>query len=229
VNKVSILKEWSPEKLGASRALVHTLRYKYLMGVGTDLSPLLSRPAEEVFKTWDVISASLVDLGRMQGASADSDAETMAFGELALVLDVPIQNILGTHAYDVSFPNHIGTQPGRNGSTQVTNSYALVDAIYSGVTKSPGKKVAGGFNQLCTPMELLGRTARVMSNHNEVLLVGRPHINIYQGLGVTSPIKVREVWVLSKTQDLNRKAFLVSKAQQIMAINKIAGSPKIIL
>ena len=54
-------------------------------------------------------------------------------------------------------------------------------------------------------------------------------INIYQGLGVTSPIKVREVWVLSKTQDLTRKAFLVSKAQQIMAINKIAGSPKIIL
>lgn len=234
MDKVRILKEWETDKLRPSRALVHTIRGSYL-GLGSRMppTPLLTNPAADLFRGWDVVSASLVDLNRMSPAEADLSADTMAFGELVLVLDVPIQNILGTHARDTSFPNHIGTLADTWAKPPVKNSYALVDAINSGQTKHANRKVAGGFNQICTPSELLGRSARIMSNYNEVLLVGKPDVNIYQGLKPTGLIRVCDVMVFFKSKvgqasHLKRQAELVMVAQKIMAINNIPGAPTII-
>ncbi len=222
MSKVEILRRWETNKLRPGRALIHTIRECY-----ETTSPLLNNPAEDLFKTWDIISASLFDASAMTALDILLPRRTLAFGELGFVLDVPIQNILGTHHRDLAFPNHIGTEQdvSAKGGRRVTNSFALADAIFSGVNLRKKVVMPGGFNQIRTPEDLLVNTFR----YNEVLLVGKEGINIYPGLPETGRIKVIEVCVFRKNMDSlpeHRERYnrLMMLAERLRIVNEI-GRP----
>ncbi|MHA0273246.1 hypothetical protein [Enterobacter ludwigii] len=196
----SKLKSWSHLKNNC--VLAHTIRGDYL-----NSSELLNRNAEDVFSTWDVISASYVNLNKIipleRSIVAPLRRATGFFGELTFVLDVHPQNILGTHAHDVWFPNHAGIE--------TKNTYALVDSILSGKGKEHKLAVKNwpmqsgkNYNHIMKPDELLQKTK--YGSYNEVLLIGRPNVNIYPGFKPTKKIKVKEIIYISKkgsTYDLD--------------------------
>lgn len=180
------LDKWS--RLKRSYRLVHSMSYNYRNG-----SPLLENRAEDIFKTWDVISTSLVDIDKISNKWKDCgwgerSRVSGIYFELAFVLEVQPQNILGTHAHDVWFPNHAGCNRG--------NSWALADAIFSGRGKPGGEKkwpsVKGhGYNKIISPEKLL-RESRAY-HHNEILIIGKPNIRLYAGLPATCAPKVKEI------------------------------------
>jgi hypothetical protein len=184
-----------------------------------------------LFKTWDVISASLFDVSAVTVLDELLPRKTLAFGELGLVLDVPIQNILGTHHRDLAFPNHIGTEEDASakGGRRVTNPSALTGAIFSGVNLYKKVVMPGGFNQIRTPEDLLVNTFK----YNEVLLVGREGINIYPGLPATRQIRVSEVCIFRKNMadsraSKQRYSDLMMLAEKLRSVNKIKRPVRIV-
>ncbi|EBD4391471.1 hypothetical protein CU788_19765 [Salmonella enterica] len=190
------LEKW--RNLGEGKILVHTLSEEYLRS-----SKLAEKKAEEVFSSWDVISCSLINVDKLSKKADDLDLRpwehtrlnTGLFFEIGLILSVPPQNILGTHAHDVWFPNHAGT---KNGHTS-----ALTDAIFSGKGKRGGEKfwpAAKGhsYNRILTPKEILSRSDS--SQHNEILVIGRKGVNIYPGYSVTGRVRVTGIICASKSR-----------------------------
>lgn len=195
------LQTWKKESLPYGCEIVHAILL--------ETSTLMSNPAEKLFESWDVISTSLVDIGNItQRAKINKNIASQYKGErgfqldnglyqwckIGLVLDVPIQNILGTFDGDAWFPNNIGTEKGR-----VFDASLLSERIFNGGQELPKingqprreKFIPGGFNQIKNSAEL----QRSPSKYNEILIIGRPGINIYQGLPATKPIKVKAIYI----------------------------------
>jgi hypothetical protein len=197
------LERW--RDIGTNRKLIHTVNNKYLKK-----SKLVEINAEHVFNSWDVISCSLVDIKKMRKHARDNhelasyeheDIETGLWFELGFVLDVPPQNILGTHSRDVWFPNHAGMgarwDAGKNGP----RTWALVDAILSGRGLPGGEhawpaKTGHSYNRIRTPDDILHHSD--MSKHNEILVIGKSDINIYSGFKPTGKIKVSAIIVAAQ-------------------------------
>ncbi len=142
---------------------------------------LSKRRAEEVFKTWDVFSTSLVDPQRIfrlrhRCQKIGAAVSTQVFGEVGLILDVPAQNILGTFPEDVMFPTHLPAQ-----------DYKFADAILNGISKLYSLKLVKKYNKVVSPDAIVGRTMF----HNEVLVVGKPNVKIH--FKMTQPVKVRGI------------------------------------
>ncbi|QLK60571.1 hypothetical protein GE278_07270 [Enterobacteriaceae bacterium Kacie_13] len=197
------LERWRGENLPKGIYMAHTITIER-----RNAGPLFTRPAQAVFSTWDVLSTSLVDTNKIKKAQDVMNKglkkrETGLFFEIALILDVPCQNIIGTFSHDVWFPNHIGRQ-NSSPTGKVLDSAALFESIRTGETKknaikpdgSPFPRMAGGFNQIKTPQEILNRTD--ISRHNEILVVGRPGINIYKGLPATKEITLYGIVIIPK-------------------------------
>lgn len=193
------LEKW--RSLG-DRVLVHTINDKY------DRTSLLFRQnANDVLRQWDVLSTSLVDLKKCRKRLREAREErlytwetvrvdTGLWFELGLVLNVPPQNILGTHSHDVWFPNLAGQKTG-----QKTNTYALADAILSGRGKSGGRShwpvtEKHSYNRVETPNYILQRTME--GQHNEILVICKPNINTYSGFLPTEEITVKNIIVARK-------------------------------
>ena len=142
---------------------------------------LSKRRAEDVFKSWDVFSTSLVDSLRVfryrrRYKNTGSAIPTQVFGELGFILEVPPQNILGTFPEDVMFPTHLPSK-----------DFKFADAILNGVSKLFSQRLVEKYNKVVPPSDIIGRTAF----HNEVLVVGKPNVNIY--CTMTQPIRVRGI------------------------------------
>ncbi|NJQ21800.1 hypothetical protein HCO69_19510 [Pantoea sp. LS15] len=174
-----VLTKWNAQKLSALGFLFHGVRDKN--------SVLLSQPAEQTFSQWDVISLSFVNFL----FSGQSGIRNVGF-----ILKVPEQNILGTHPYDVWFPNHIGTDRDHKNrrKTKVERNALLVETLWSGrdlqgeyLIDHPRK-----FRRLMTPLDLLNE--QTVGRHNEILAVGRPYVNIYKGMPATRNIEVVGVY-----------------------------------
>lgn len=216
--------------LGAHLKLVHTIRYTYTSITPNtnkfEQSELVNKPAKDVFANWDVFSASLIDMRHKPAQIINKPRNTHLFAEIGIVLNVPMQNILGTHASDVSFPNHIGTENelGFVRGTSRVDPSALSRAIFSG-TRKPVQQakygsVQGGHNQIMSPTELISKTL----GWNEVLIVGRPGVNIYQGLPATGNITAQGIIVAAKhAADQEGRAKLVEVAQRLASINGFPG------
>ena len=185
-NLLATLNRWRTKT--ESYKVVHSLNYKYI-----NSSELFRMKAENVFQTWDVISASLIDTNtlhdRWEAAGwGEKQRLTGIFHELAFVLEFEPQNILGTHIHDVWFPNHAGVAK--------NNSWALADAIFSGKGLNGGEKkwpITHGYNynKIFSPDQLLAKSKKY--HHNEVLLIGKSNIRTYPDLPATRPIKVKEI------------------------------------
>lgn len=183
-NNIAALNQWANRDEN-DLVLVHALRHF------TGTQPLLINNANDVFKTWDVISTSLIsirEVKRQYKTSLRSRLRPM-IGEVAFILDVPPQNIIGTFCSDGWFPNHAGRE-GNSPTGRVINSYALFDSIRSGITQK-GKVTKGGCNQVYDPKTLLGKTPD--NYHNECLIVGRGGVNTYSGFPVTVDLRVKGI------------------------------------
>ena len=95
---IAELKKWEARDK-KNLLLVHTVRTQYLNN-----SVLLTQDAQSVFKTWDIVSTSLIDLKALKknfGAVARrGHVATGLFFEASFILEVPTQNILGTFPRD---------------------------------------------------------------------------------------------------------------------------------
>ncbi len=192
---------WSKENLPKGCELVHAIL--------SSKSNLYKTPAKELFNKWDVLSTSLVNLDEVKKQAIDSkNLNASKKGEtykslsnglyeyctIALVLDIPNQNILGTFSKDAWFPNNIGTERGK-----VTDASKLSKAFFSGEQDLPqyngeAKRVNfldGGFNQIKKPHEIMEAT----NSYNEILVAGRPSVNIYNDFPATEEIKVKAIYV----------------------------------
>jgi hypothetical protein len=210
--KAKLLK-WQNLKDG--QVLVHTINPKY-----EGSSPLFSKNASSVFSQWDVLSSSFIDLNkikRFRGKQENYEKlrgweeisrSTGLFFEIGFILDFAPQNILGTFDEDVWFPNHAGIKN--------RNSYALTDAIISGQGKRGGRHAwpserGESYNKIHSPEYLLKYSGGY--EHNEVLVICKPFINVYPGLPPTKPLKVKGILYAQKTvtghglfRDMDRKA-----------------------
>lgn len=190
IKKAAILQSWAvlPER----HVLVHAFELHE--------SPFCRQDAASLFNSWDVFSTSLVDLNDIKKFTTQSFRYTGMHHNIALVLEVPRQNILGTFPRDVWFMNHAGRE-GCQPQGRVIQPYGLVECIRSG--RGVGDfRCDGGYQQLLTPADLMTQDKVIRSNfsHNEILIIGRPGLNLYAGLPATQSIRVTRVLGADKRQ-----------------------------
>ncbi len=164
-------------------ALVHTVQK-----VHQNDSPLLLNKAEDVIAGWDIISTSLT---RLQSSMYDRNQ----WADVGLILAVPPQNVIGTFHHDVWFLNHAGTVETKR---YKKNSYALAQCYFKGISKFSRdpemkrylKKVMPDhtYAYITDPDTLIAQSDG--TTHNEVLIVGKKDVNIYENYPPTGRIKV---------------------------------------
>jgi hypothetical protein len=172
--------------------LVHSLR-KIHQVCGT---VLFNQPAQSVFSQWDLISTSLVNLFDIKpfteasATGAYTERKNGCIGEIGLILDVPAQNIYGTHSADVYVDNDAGVDHSADANTHKRhkNTDQLADHLKVGINHTK-QKIAGEFSRFVTPTQLLNET----KNYNEVLVIGRDAININFGEKQTGAVKVKGI------------------------------------
>lgn len=178
--------------LGTDYKIVHSLELNRHFN-----SSLLSSSADELIAKWDVFSASLISMNRLEEGSwhttrnGNKIRETGAFGDINFVLHVPPQNIIGTHSTDINVDTHAGKDL-RTGV--VRDSFALCDGIFGGINRS-GKKTSNSFNNTIIRPSLLLKST---STYNEILIVGRKGLNIHAGLRPTGEVRVESIVVAPK-------------------------------
>ncbi|WP_336708691.1 MULTISPECIES: hypothetical protein [unclassified Cedecea] len=156
------------------------------------ISPFEQRSAESILNSWDVISCCCV-VKKIPARLAGCGIAPLP---IALDLNVPVQNILGTHLQDVAFPNFAGRE-GAVPSGALVDSYALADAIFQGKNR-PTKgnfRMNKPYNTLLSVEEIHRQIRRqqTTAEYNEILVVGRTGLNIYSGLPATDRIRLNGI------------------------------------
>ncbi|SFU11852.1 hypothetical protein SAMN05192562_105178 [Kosakonia arachidis] len=214
------LSEW--RNLKDTQVLIHTINPAY-----ENSSPLFLKDACSVFRQWDVLSSSLIDLDKIKHVRDKMEnlrsweelrRDTGIFFEIGFVLDFAPQNILGTFAEDVWFPNHAGINN--------RNTYALTDAILSGKGKPGGRHAWPGenghsYNEINSPKYILNRSD--LQRHNEILVVCKPFINIYPGLPPTEPLKIKKIIYAPKRVTGHPLFRSMERKAKKRVINKLAA------
>lgn len=185
--------------------------------------------AETLFSSWDVISTTALTF-----------VNDIVYGgtalEIALVLDVPVQNIIGTHLRDVWFNNFAGLE-GDKPDGKVIDKSALSKNILGGISKnSHGFKMSEPYNVIKKPDLFVRECFKSNNYYNEILLVGRSGLKMYPSLPPTENIKVSGIFYepkkikitgVSKTNSpllrntVNRLARDLGFIRNLMVLNKI--------
>jgi hypothetical protein len=184
---------------------------------------LYRESAQSVFSTWDIFSTSLVNVSSIKAFSKSGDDQertTGCYSNVGIVLDVPAQNIYGTHGSDVYVENHIGVANKASNDGVVENPHALADHLKSGINEL-GEKVDGGFSRFVPPAQLLQET----EDYNEVLVIGRPHVNLHSGEKPTGEVKAVGIWAVQNYKmgdpdlDAGRQAYLADSVEKLKLLN----------
>lgn len=180
--EINVLKRWDYENLSEYGFIIHAVRY--------NTGELFQRPAEEVFATWDIMSCSLID----------ATLCLQSIDATGFILKVPKQNILGTHKHDIWFPNHKGKEANARYASKTERNGSLVKSLHSGINKK-GINI-GNFRQLLMPGDLINGQMACGAKYNEILIAGRPFVNVYAGLPATRKIKVIGVFNFASSNKL---------------------------
>ena len=208
------LEQWNV--LPCNLSIVHTLR----LDLGTHKnSELLSKDASSLIQTWDIISASLIDLNDrnttiyakdlqselsgFEGMTFDtsedmmehySQSDRITFGEIAFKLRVPASNIIGTIPFDNGFPN----QTGRNKYT-IEEKGLLAKAFHTGLTKFKDEKSPlNTYYSIMPPDRIIQEQKNCGAQWNEILIAGRKDVAIHPGFPNTGAISVEEIYILPR-------------------------------
>lgn len=210
------LAKWA--SLSPPLMLVHSVRHND--------GALFEQPAETVLAQWDVVSTSLMDLSRI-GEFSDAPIaawdmhtrDTGAIADINFVLEVPPQNILGTHDRDVYFPNHAGVDPGTHA---VTEPHALADAILGGIDKNDDRSVQR-YNIIKSPNAILRTSPR--HQYSEILVVGRPGVSLHADFRPTERIRVSRLVVAARhragdsRRERDARQHLMATVDRLRAVN----------
>lgn len=210
------LAKWA--NLSPPLMLVHSVRHND--------GALFEQPAETALAQWDVVSTSLMDLSRIGEFSDRPIAawdvhtrDTGAIADINFVLEVPPQNILGTHDRDVYFPNHAGVDPGTHA---VFEPHALADAIRGGFDKNDDRSVQR-YNIIKSPNAILRTSPR--HQYNEILVVGRPGVSLHADFKPTEPIRVTRLVVAPRhragdsRRERDARQLLMATVDRLRAVN----------
>ncbi|MBR7653217.1 hypothetical protein KCX83_12880 [Brucella oryzae] len=155
---------------------------------------------ESLISNWDIISCSLLNFNSIKEGSL--------FGSVGFLLSVPPQNIIGAHSDDLWFPNHIGSNYKKFplGADRAFRAGLLAQSLLTNVNlQGPLEQIKRYRNVKMTrvlpPLELLQKNMKY-SKHNEVLVVGRRNINIYNDKPSTSNIIVRAIIISPIQQEI---------------------------
>ncbi|EEQ11772.1 hypothetical protein ymoll0001_35340 [Yersinia mollaretii ATCC 43969] len=180
IKKRRQLYSWQQGLLNGKFQIIHAMSSTTGVGGAINISPFQGAKFEDVISTWDVMSCSLLSYSKGRGRGALPTH---------LVLDVPYQNILGTHLSDVWFPNHAGKLMGLP-TGQLINPYSLVDCINSGkgvLDNSLGKP----FNTL----EYFKCFILMMkpNDYNEILIICKPNLLVVNDVPKTGRVKLKDI------------------------------------
>ncbi|CRY55810.1 Uncharacterised protein [Yersinia intermedia] len=208
IKKRRKLYSWQQGLLNGDFQIIHTMSSE--IGVTSKrnlggISPFERARFEDVVSTWDIMSGSLLSYSKGEGRGALPTH---------LVLDVPYQNILGTHDSDVWFPNHAGRLD--NLSTGIlVNPYDLVDRINRG--KAEDDKLLGvPFNTL---EDFKFFTSKMSDSfHNEILIICKPELLIIDGVPKTARVKLKDIVYNVEGDFLNK----IKIKNDIKTVQKIA-------
>lgn len=174
------LYSWQQGLLNGKFQIIHAMSSTTGVGGPISTSPFQEAKFEDVISTWDVMSCSLVSYSKGEGRGALPTH---------LVLDVPYQNILGTHLSDAWFPNHAGKFM-ESPTGKLIYPYALVDRINSGKGVK-GKLLGKPFNTL----EHFKCFILMMEPdyYNEILIICKPDLFIVDGVPKTGRVKLKDI------------------------------------
>lgn len=206
VNLKDIYNSYDPSKGTPWMCLVHMARDLSVKHKDSaERIKVLKTNFENQIRTWDIVSTSL-----LSNKVFERDKKNAIIGVIGYVLNVPPQNIVATNETDAWVENHIGRE-GSSPSGKISNAFELAKHIQErsnvpqkGFTHTSNhinalnKKVAAPrlrtSNYLLTPDELSAKTI----NYNEVLVIGRPGVNIHGGMLPTAEIKVSAIFLIKK-------------------------------
>lgn len=140
-------------------------------------SKLFQGPAQSILSGWDVISTSLIHRRRLWAqvqirnpnpkiARLPKKAARM-YANVALILQVPPENILGTFPEDVLFPTHASAK-----------NYEFANAILG--DRSAAHPLHGGaYTKIESPRTIMEKTGMGLGKYNEILIVTRPNVRVH--------------------------------------------------
>lgn len=225
VNLKDIYNSYDPSKGTPWMCLVHMARD--LSKDSVERIKVLKTNFENQIRTWDIVSTSL-----LSNKSFERDKKNATIGVIGYVLNVPPQNILATNETDAWIENHIGRE-GSSPSGKISNASELAKHLQerSNVPKKGykhtsshidalnNKKVAPPrlrtSNYLLTPAELSAKTI----NYNEVLVIGRPDVNIHEGMPRTAEVTVAAIILIKRKIPQNFSGQYVELAKAMSAAN----------
>ncbi|CRY56555.1 Uncharacterised protein [Yersinia intermedia] len=208
--KKNKLLSWKQGLMNNEFQIIHTISSTGGLGNRRCASRFLGERFEDVISSWDIMSCSLLSYSKGKGVGAFPTH---------LVLDVPYQNIIGTHLSDVYFPNHAGKfeeQP----TGRIINSYELVDRILNG--QGVGNVALGSpYNKL----EYFKRFIQMMDPdcHNEILVVCKPELLIVKGVHKTGRVKLKDIVYNVKGNSLNEFVNDIQAVKKVAEINQLTS------
>jgi len=182
-----ILEQWDFDEISQFGFIFH--------GVRDENSVLLTERADAVFSSWDIFSTSFIDVKYL----------LRSICPVGLILQVPKQNIIGTHPHDVWFPTHLGSAKDKKKySSKAAKTGSLSHALATGVDLK-GRIVNDlpeKYRRLMSPTNLAEMQWAMGAPYNEVLVIGRSDVNVYSGLPATRKVKVVGIFSGSNSSDL---------------------------
>lgn len=178
--------------------LVHAVGEHALYGSG-----LFQGRAQEILSGWDVISTSLIRRTRtwtqvnIRSQNPKISRLPMRpmrmYANVALILQVPPENILGTFPEDVYFPTH---EPAKD--------YKFAQAILGDGSTTTHPVMGGAFTKIESPLTIMEKTSRgkPKENYNEILVVTRPHVRVH--FSETKKVEVKGIIYTAGSTGLSR-------------------------
>ncbi|WP_145577927.1 hypothetical protein [Yersinia mollaretii] len=212
--KKNQLISWEKGLLNENFHIIHAISSEQGLAINKCISPFVGDRFEKIVSKWDIMSGSLVSYSEGKGRGAFPTH---------LVLDVPYQNILGTHFADVCFPTHAGKSSllcnffgnlWENKATgKLKRPYSLVDKINkgkqtNGLYLETSFRILENFNEFIEEMN--------PNIHNEILIVCKPNILLVEDVPSTDEIKLKGI-----VYDVDN-AYFENIKKDILAIKKIA-------
>lgn len=212
--KKNQLISWEKGLLDGKFHIIHAISSEQGLAINKCTSPFVGDRFEKIVSKWDIMSGSLVSYSEGKGRGAFPTH---------LVLEVPYQNILGTHFADVCFPTHAGKSSllcnffgnlWENKATgKLKRPYSLVDKINkgkqtNGLYLETSYRILENFHDFIECME--------PDIHNEILIVCKPNILLIENAPSTDEVKLKDI-----VYDVDKATYEIIK-EDILAIKKIA-------
>lgn len=220
------LNEW--EKLKPNQIIFHGVR-------GEDSDFYRGAASEVIGMRRDILSASLIDVSKVEVRREQGNGYryTGAYADVGFILQPPVQNIIGTHENDISFPNQLGVVNPAGASRRVVDPRALPESImmlpifgysYRG-PHQPHHRISG-YHKIVKPEALLERGESIRPTYtdptvyrNEILILGKSGVRVYDSRPSSAPINVSGILIIPSSADGEPGSRDLERAKKLQSVN----------